>query len=287
LITPFKENGDVDYGLLKNEVEYQINEGIAGLFTNGLASESLSLDADELVQTTKTVINATNGRVHVMANIASNSLPEAKKILKGYEESGVSAVCIQPPCVYTCSQLSLYKYFDDLAKSTKLPVGVYNAPQSGNTLSPETVANIFHENNNVHYYKESTLDFVHIQNTIRSIGSDWDIDFLNGSDATTLSVMQLGGKGVISLISVLFPKTVQAICDAVFAGDMKRAWDAQNFVLQIRDALKTGPFVAGYKYAAGLIGVPLGFMRKPLGELSSSEKDKIKENLIKLQLVNA
>ncbi len=285
LITPFKEDGSVDYELLKGEVEYQIKSGILGLFTNGLASEALSLTTDELIETTKVVVQASEGRAVVMGNIACQTLPEAMKVLKGYEEAGVDAICIEQPCVYAIPQSALVEYFVSLAESTKLPVGIYNAPQTGNTLTPNSVAEIFSRASNVKYYKESTIDFVHIQNTMRLIGDEREIEFMNGSDATTFSVMQLGGVGVVSLISAVFPKEIKALTDAMEEGDEKKARKAQDRILMIREALKTGPFVAGYKYASSLIGVPLGYMRKPLAELNENEKDKIKANLEKLGLI--
>ncbi|MFN6431848.1 4-hydroxy-tetrahydrodipicolinate synthase [Eubacterium callanderi] len=285
LITPFTEDGQVDYPLLRGEVAYQLQNGIKALFTNGIASESLSLTAEELIETTKTVVEAAGDRALVMGNIACQTLPEAMQVLRGYEAAGVDAVCIQQPCVYSIPQEELVAYFDAIASATALPAGIYNAPQTGNTLSPASVAAIFKHNENMQFYKESTIDFVHIQNTMRLIGPDRSMTFLNGSDATTFSVMQLGGAGVVSLISAVFPKAVLKLVNAMEAGDIAGGRAAQNEILLIREALKTGPFVAGYKYAAGLMGVPLGYMRRPLAELSEDEKEKIKTSLEKLRLV--
>lgn len=285
LITPFTADGAVDYDLLRGEAACQVRAGVAGLFTNGLASEALSMNAEEQIEATRVAAEAAAGKIPVMGNIVSNSLYGARKMLAAYEKTGAAAVCFQPPSVYACSQKALFAFLDTLCKATSLPVGLYNAPQTGNTLSPDAVASLFRENPNLRYYKESTIDFVHIQNTMRLIGKDRDMQFLNGSDATTFSVMQLGGKGVVSLISAVFPKAILALTDAMLAGEIDKARDAQNRILQIRDALKSGPFVAGYKYASQLAGVPLGVMRKPLADLADAEKETIKTNLAKLGLI--
>ena len=111
------------------------------------------------------------------------------------------------------------------------------------------------------------------------------MEFLNGSDATTYPVMLLGGKGIISLISAVFPEPIIKLCALVNEGKIQEAQAQQEYVLRLRQALKAGPFVAGYKYAASLVGLDLGFMRKPLAEATDADKAKIKANLEALGLV--
>lgn len=286
LMTPFKDDGQIDFGMLEKEVDFQVENGIHGLFTNGLASEAIMLDADELIETTKIVVDTAKHRLPVIGNIACQNMRDAFKVLKGYEEAGVDAICMMQPCVYAISQKNLVDYFSQIASASSLPVGFYNAPQTGNTLSPASVAQLFNEHDNMKFYKESTIDFVHIQTTMRLISPDKEYAFMNGSDATTFSVLQLGGAGIVSLISAIFPKPVMAITEAWENGDLESARKAQNYVLKIREALKIGPFDAGYKYAGSLIGLSLGRMRAPLGELTASEKERIKNNLLELGLIN-
>lgn len=285
LITPFSSDGKLDYQLLANEAEYQIKAEVAGLFTNGVASEVFYLSPEEQIEATKTVVTQANGRIKVMANIAANTMMTSKHILEAYEKIGVTAISLQAPTIHAISQDGLFDYFDTLAKATTLPICIYNAPQTGNVVAPETVARIFHENANVMYYKESTIDFVHVQNTLRLIGPDRSIEFFSGSDASTFLIANLGGKGVVSLISAIFPTQVKAIYDAFQNGDLMGAQKAQNFVLEIRDALKSAPFLAGYKYAGSLVGVPLGTVRYPLSDATDSQKETIKNNLSKLGLL--
>lgn len=285
LITPFQQSGEVDYELLRKETEFQIQAGIAALFTNGLASEALSLTVEEQIKTTAAVVQQAAGRVPVMGNIVCNTTRDALAVLRGYEAAGVDAISIEQPCVYGFTQDGLHEFFETLIQSTKLPVCIYNAPQSGNVLSPMTVAKLFGANANLYYYKESTLDFVHIQETMRLIGHDRPMEFLNGSDATTYPVMLLGGKGIISLISAVFPEPIIRLCALVNEGKLEEAQKQQEYVLRLRQALKAGPFVAGYKYAASLIGLDLGYMRKPLAEASDADKAKIKANLEALSLI--
>lgn len=285
VITPFHPDGSIAYELLQGEMEHCLRGGVGAIFTNGLASEVLSLSPQEQIDVTAAVVKYVGGRVPVMGNVGCNTLEDGLSVVWGYEAAGVDAISIEQPCVYKLPEEGLLNYFRTLISATKLPVCIYNAPQTGNTLSPGAVASLFHEFEQVHYYKESTIDFIHIQNTLRRIGHDRPMELLGGSDATSWLLMLLGSPGTISIISTVFPKPVKDMCDAYFAGDVERARDLQDFILDIRDTLKTGPFVAGYKYASTLAGVPLGSMRKPLAELSEADKGKIKEKLTKLGLI--
>lgn len=285
LITPFGEDGSLDAELLRQEVEFQIKSGIAGLFTNGLASECLSLTLEEKVQAVKTVCEQAAGRVPVMANVTGNNASECVRLMKAYEEAGADALSLTQPMTYGFTQEGMHRYLSDLIREAQVPVCIYNAPQTGNVLAPATVARLLNENANVLYYKESTIDMVHIQNTMRLIDAEKEYEFLAGSDASTLPIAMLGGKGVISLISAVFPEVVIRLCREIREGKLEEARKTQEEILQIREALKTGPFMAGYKYAAELIGIPMGTVRKPLVGLSDSEKEKIRTNLQKLALV--
>jgi 4-hydroxy-tetrahydrodipicolinate synthase len=285
LLTPFNEDGSIAFDLLAGEVERQISAGVVGLFTNGLASEQLSLTREERAAVTSCVVECVNHRVPVMANIPDNTALEAEKALHAYEVMGVDAVCLQAPYGYAVPQANLLAHFDHLARATSLPVGFYNAPQTGNTADPQTVGKLFEANPNMHYYKESTINFQHVQATLRLIGHD-GVDFLNGTDSTTASLMKLGGNGVVSLISAVFPQPVIDLVAAAQAGDWAKADQAQDFVLRIRSALKTGPMNAGYKYVSGLLGAPLGHMRAPMAELSDSEAATIRKSLTDLGLLD-
>ena len=285
VITPFHADGSIAYDLLQGEIEHCLHGEVGAIFTNGLASEVLSLSPQEQIDVTAAVVKYVGGKVPVMGNIGCNTLEDGIFVLNGYEKAGVDAISIEQPCVYKLSSEGLLEYFRALISATKLPVCIYNAPQTNNTLSPDAVAALFHEFEHVYYYKESTIDFIHIQNTLRKIGHDRPMELLGGSDATSYLLMLLGSPGTISIISTVFPKPVKEMCDAYFAGDIKRSRDLQDFILDIRETLKIGPFVAGYKYASGLVGVPLGSMRKPLAELNDAEKAKIKEKLTALGLI--
>ncbi len=285
LVSTFDDNEKLDLGMFENEVDFQLEAGIKGLFTGGFASESLYTTQEERVAMTKVAVEKANGKVPVIGNIAELRPCDALALLKSLEEIGVDAVCVTQPYVLGYTQDMMVKYFTKLAESTKLPVYVYNAPQTSNTLTPATVAKIANNNENVVGYKDSTQDIIHLQSVQAGIkeGKHWEC--VSGSDATIFPTLTVGGCGIISLISAVFPKPIIDICDIYFSGNVEGAFEKQKEILEIRTALKGAPFLAGYKYAASLIGLPLGIVRAPLSDASDAEKAKIKDNMIKLGLV--
>lgn len=285
IITPFTENGEIDYGLLEAEYEFLISNGVTGLFVNGLASESLMLDADQRVEAVRRAVKVSNGRVPVFGNLISNSIDFAVRSMRRYEECGVDGIFITPPLVYQYTGEGLYDYFAGISTATNLPVYIYNAPETGNKVSPEVIAKLFKNIPNLRGYKDSTQDIIHQQTLIDLIGKDRHFELMAGSDAQILSTSLLGGKGVVSLITCVFPKLIVELMDAIDKKDYERAQGLQGKVLRVRKALKVGPFMGAYKYVSELIGSPLGKMKAPLSEVSEADKEKIKDMLTRENMI--
>lgn len=286
IITPFTEGGAVDYELLEAEYEFLIDNGITGLFVNGLASESLMLDVDQRVEVVRRAVKVSNGRIPVFGNLINNSIDLAVQCMKRYEECGVDGIFITPPLVYQYTGEGLYDYFAGIATATELPVYIYNAPETGNKVSPEVLAKLFHDIPNLRGYKDSTQDIIHQQTLIDLIGKDRHFELMAGSDAQILSTSLLGGKGVVSLITCVFPKLILELINAIEHKDYEQAQELQGKVLRVRQALKVGPFMGAYKYVSELIGSPLGKMKAPLREVSEADKVKIKDMLARENMIS-
>ena len=275
IVTPFFENGEVDVQSLKNEVDFMICNGVTGLFMNGLASEALMMSEKDRIICAKVILESANHRVPVMGNIIANSNTEGEAFAKMYKEMGVNAITITPPLIYKYTNDGLFDYFNDVANSVDLPVYIYNAPETGNKLSPQLVAKLFSENEKFYGYKDSTQNIIDQQTLLSLIASNRHFELLAGSDAQITTTMMLGGLGVISLITVVYPKLISELVKACEEKEWEKGVKLQTKVLRVREALKVGPFMAAYKYVSGLLGRPLGHMKKPLTGLSVSEEEKI------------
>lgn len=279
VITPFTEDGEIDFDLLAGEMEFLIKNGITGVFVNGLASEALMFSTEQRVETARTAVKVSKGRIPVVGNILYNSVDLAVECLQGYEEAGCDAVIMTPPAIYKYTTEGLFTYFKSIAESTKLPVYLYNAPETGNKVSPEIIAKLFEEVPNMMGYKDSTQDIIHQQTVLRLIGKERHFELMAGSDAQIVPTYMLGGVGVFSLITCVFPQLIVDTCKAAEAKDWNKAKELQEKILRIRQAMKIGPFMAAYKYVGTLVDAPLGKMKAPLSEVSEGDKKKILEIL--------
>ena len=279
VITPFTSEGVIDFELLGEEIEYLIKNQVTGVFVDGLASEALMLSTDQRVEVVKTAVRVAGGRIPVVGNLLYNSVDLAVDCVRQYEACGCDAIIITPPLIYKYTEDGLYHFFADIARETKLPVYLYNAPETGNKISPEIIGRLFAEVDNMRGYKDSTQDIIHQQTVLRLIGKDRHFELMAGSDAQILTTSMLGGVGVFSLLTCIFPKLIVDICTTIEEGDWETAKDMQEKILRVRQAMKIGPFMAAYKYVGGLVGAPLGKMKAPLSEVSEMDKKKIVEIL--------
>lgn len=279
VITPFTENGQVEFGLLKNEIEFMVEKGVTGFFVNGLASEALMMNENDRQAVAKEVRKLTLGKVPVMGNILANSTNEGVKIARKYQDMGMNAIIITPPVVYKYTNEGLINFFNEISESVEIPTFIYNAPETGNKLDPEIVAKLFNHNPRFLGYKDSTQNTIDLLTLLNSLDNGRHFELMSGSDALITPIMMLGGIGVISLITVVFPELIVETCKACIEADWQLALELQNRVLHIRQALKVGPFMAAYKYASQLVGNPLGVVKKPLVDLNQKEKEIIRGKL--------
>ena len=285
VITPFANDGSVAYDLLEQEIQFMIDHGVTGFFVNGLASEALVLTKEERKKCAKVVYEACKGRVPVMGNIIANSVEDGVESAHTYAKIGYDAIIITPPPIYKYTQDGIFEFFDSIASSTELPCYIYNAPETGNKLSPAMIAKLFEKNERFMGYKDSTQSIIEQQTLIGLIGEERHFELLAGSDAQIVTTAMLGGAGGISLITVVFPDLIVECCEACEKGEWEKAIELQQKILKVREALKCVPFMAAYKYVSGRLGRPLGGMRKPMAYVSEKDCEIIEGKLKALGLL--
>lgn len=285
IMVAYKPNGDLDFEPVKKMVEFQVENHIDGLFMGGLSTQTYLLSMEEKKQVCAELMNAAAGRVPVMMNVMEDSIRDAKELVEAYMEIGVDAVCISQPSVFPYTEQALYEFFDEVIPA-EYPTYIYNVPQTGNTLSPRLTARIANDHANVLGYKDSTQNISGLQDLISQV-KNLDFQYIAGSDAMTLPMMALGGVGVISAISVPFPKVVLDITDKFFAGDFEGALNAHRFSMRVRKLLKTATDMNGYYYACELLGMPFNGTRMPKNMTMVTDEQKmiIKTGLQEMKLI--
>jgi 4-hydroxy-tetrahydrodipicolinate synthase len=280
LVTPFKGN-KVDYGQLKKNVKFQIQQGIDGVVPVGTTGESPTLSHDEHRKVIEETVKAVAGKVKVIAGTGSNSTVEALELTKHAKEVGADAALMVNPYYNKPTQEGLYRHFMTIADKVALPIVLYNIPgRTGITMAPSTVAKLA-KHKNIVAIKEATgsLDIA------SEIASLCDITILSGDDSLTLPLMSVGGKGVISVLSNIIPAKVKALTVAGLAGDYvaARALHIELFPLFKGMFVETNPIPI--KAAMALMGNDTGELRLPLCEPSAESLESIKKLLKTAKLI--
>jgi dihydrodipicolinate synthase/N-acetylneuraminate lyase len=278
LVTPFAEDGNVVLDDVGTEINFMADRGVVGVMLNGFASEALMIDDLDRIAVAKAAKESAPQGFGLMGNIIAGSVHEGLKWVERYEEVGLDSIAIATPPLYPYGTDALVDYYIRIARASSLPAYVYNSPEWANKIPPEAVARIVEAAPNVVGYKDATHSLIELQSLFQLIGKD-RLSVLSGSDALTVPMMLTGGKGVISLVTTVFPELIVEMVSAAEAENWGRAMELQEKVMRVRKALKIGPFMAAYKHVATLLGFSLGVPRPPLQRLPAEQRQLIETSL--------
>jgi 4-hydroxy-tetrahydrodipicolinate synthase len=276
LVTPFRD-GKVDFDALAKLVDWQIENGVDGIVAVGTTGESATLDVDEHVAVIAGIVKAARGRVPVVAGAGGNATAEALALTKASEEAGADALLHVTPYYNRPSQEGLFRHFEAIAKSTKLPIILYNVPtRTACDLLTETVARlaVF---DNIIGIKDATGNLVRGSDLVAKVGDRMTI--MSGDDGTAFPLYACGARGVISVVSNVAPKAMSDMWDAVKAGDWDRA-RKRHFELRVLNAmLFHEPSPAPTKAALSILGRCTTEVRLPLVAASAGLVDQLRTEL--------
>jgi 4-hydroxy-tetrahydrodipicolinate synthase len=261
LVTPF--DGDrVDEPKLREQIEFQIKGGISGLVPVGTTGESPTLSFEEHERVIAVAVEASAGRVPIIAGTGANATSEALHLHRFAKSAGATACLSVNPYYNKPSQEGLYRHFMTLAEAVELPIVLYNIPgRTGITMSAQTVARLREAApERIVAIKEAcgSLDMV------SEIKSRCDIPILSGDDSLTLPMMAIGGVGVISVASNLLPEPVSRMTRLALAGDFAAAASIHYALFPLIKTLFLDGNPGGIKHAMKLAGRDGGEVRLPL-----------------------
>ncbi|MGG0337581.1 4-hydroxy-tetrahydrodipicolinate synthase [Priestia aryabhattai] len=277
MVTPFDQNGEIDFNATKTLVEHLITNGTDGLVVAGTTGESPTLTTEEKIELFKCVVKAAAGRVHVIAGTGSNNTQASISLTKLAEETGVDGIMLVAPYYNKPSQEGLYQHFKTIAESTSLPVMLYNIPgRSIVNISVETIVRLS-EIPNVVSIKEASGNLDAMAEIISKTPSDFTL--YSGDDGLTIPVLAIGGTGVISVASHIIGNDMQEMINAFKNGDVQKAAAIHRNLLPIMRTLFIAPSPSPVKAALNLNGIQVGGVRLPMVPLSNKEQSALEKVL--------
>lgn len=284
IITPFKANGEVNYDKLGEIIDFQIDNGTDSIVIVGTTGEASTLTHEEHVECIRYAVDRTAKRVPVVAGTGSNCTETAVYLTKEAEKAGADAALVVTPYYNKATQKGLINHFGTVAKSTSLPILLYNIPgRTGCNILPATAAAMVKEFDNIVGMKDATGNLAQSIETVERCQGD--IDMYSGEDGLIVPMLSIGGKGVISVLSNVAPRDTHDICAKYLAGDVKGSLELQLKYLPLVRALFSEVNPIPVKKAMNLMGMEVGPMRLPLTEMEPENAAVLLEELKKVGLV--
>lgn len=263
LITPFKEDGRVDYESLLRLVEYQVQNGIDFLCVLGTTAETPTLTAEEKRKIKSLVIERVNGRVPILLGVGSNCTQTVIDTIKNEDMTGVDALLIAVPYYNKPSQEGIYQHYKAIAQSTKLPIVLYNVPgRTGVNMTAATTLRLAHDFDNIVAIKEASGDISQMDEIIKKKPENFDV--ISGDDGITFPLITLGAVGVISVIGNAFPKEFSRMTRLALAGDYNSALTIHHQFTELFKLLFVDGNPAGVKAMLSMMGMIENKLRLPL-----------------------
>ena len=274
IVTPMKENFEVNYDKLEELIEFQIDNGTDAIIIAGTTGESSTLSMEEHRDVIKAAVKFTKGRVPVVAGTGSNSTVTAIQLTKEAEEDGADAALIVSPYYNKASQAGLVKHYSMIADETNLPIILYNVPgRTGCNILPETVAELVKTKKNIVGLKEATGNMAQASKTMALC--DGNLELYSGEDGLVVPLLSIGGIGVISVLSNVAPRQTHDIVMDYLNGDLEKSRAMQLKALRLVDALFSEVNPIPVKAALNLMGMEVGPLRSPLCEIGEANKAEL------------
>lgn len=222
LVTPFKEDGSVDYKGLERLVEHQIENGINYLVVLGTTGEPATLSFEEKEQVKQCIVNVNKGRIPLVLGIGGNNTASVVGDILSTDLSEYAAVLSVSPYYNRPTQEGLYQHFSAIAKVSSKPIIVYNVPgRTGSNMEPDTVIRLAEDFENIIGVKEAKGDIVQALRLIKNKPDNFMV--ISGDDMIALPMVLAGGAGVISVIGQAFPKDFSTLIQHGLKGEMASA----------------------------------------------------------------
>lgn len=283
LITPFNEDGSVDYESLVGLIEYQIKNGADFLCILATTGETPCLTAEEKQKIKDIVVDRVAGRLPILMGCGGNNTAAIVNELKTGDFHGVDGVLSVCPYYNKPSQEGLYQHFKAIAAATELPVVLYNVPgRTGVNLKAETTVRLARDCKNIVAIKEASGNLEQVDEIIKNKPKDFDV--ISGDDALTFPMVSCGAVGVISVIGNALPKEFSKMIRLEFRGEYESARKIHHKFTDLFSLLFVDGNPAGVKAMLHEMGMIKNVLRLPLVPTRISTLQKMSEIMKELKI---
>lgn len=288
IVTPMFEDGSLDRDSLRKLIDWHVAEGTDGIVIVGTTGESATVSPEEHGELIKLAVEHAAGRIPVIAGTGGNSTVEAIALTRHAKEVGADASLQVVPYYNRPTQEGMYRHFKAIAEAVDLPIILYNVP--GRTvadMSNETIARLAPIENIVGV-KDATGNIGRGIELLKMVADAGNKSFAvySGDDPTAMALMFCGGAGNISVTANVAPRAMHALCVAAMAGDIARAIELNNGLLQLHARLFVEPNPVPVKWALAEMGKMPAGLRLPLAPLSNAFHDTVRAALREAGLVS-
>ena len=277
LITPFDENGEVNYSRLREILEFHVINHTDAIIVTGTTGEGSTLNDEEKISVIEFTVNIINNRIPVIAGTGSNDTRHAAEFSKRVERLGVDGLLVVTPYYNKGNENGIYEHYKTLAEGVKIPVILYNVPsRTGVNLSIQLLKRLA-QIENITALKEASGDISYVAEVAREVP---ELDIYSGNDDMVVPVLSLGGKGVISVSANIIPDISHDMTVSFLKGDVKKARELQLKYNDLVNALFLETNPAPIKEAMNFLGYEVGNCRLPLGVMEEANRRKLTDILI-------
>ncbi len=274
MVTPFKENGDVDYEGLRRLTDYHIEHKTDAIIVCGTTGESATMTMEEHMESVNVVAEQANGRIPVIAGAGSNDTAAAIQLSQEAEKSGVDGLLLVTPYYNKATQNGLIKHYTKIAESVDIPIILYNVPsRTGVNILPDTAVTLAKTCDNIVGIKEASGNISQVADLAAK--ADGCIDIYSGNDDQILPLLALGGLGVISVTANIIPDDTHDLVQKFFDGDIEGSRKLQLKVMELCHALFCEVNPIPVKKATQLMGMTNGVVRLPMTEMEEKNTERL------------
>ena len=275
LVTPFHNNGSIDFTSLRKLVERQIEAGVAGLVPCGTTGEAAALSQEEHQKVVAAVVQETAGRCHVIAGAGSNNIGTAIELSKRSIDAGANALLHVTPAYIKPTQQGLIRFFETIADSVEVPIVLYNVPgRTCTAIEPATVLQLA-KHERIIALKQATDDLEVTGEVLTQAPESFSV--FSGEDSLAMVMIAMGACGVISVASNEFPKLMVELVEASLQGNQQHTLELHRFLspLMKLNFVQSNP--SPVKYVLSRLGLIENNLRIPMTSLESQYEQAVWE----------